>query len=116
MLKCKGFTINQKESEIEIILNKCKTSPKELSGIMNKYNQEIQKQEEPGLQKDVNVYTFYKDNKIFGCNREHDAYFNPFGIYFFGIVEDDQVVFEFSKENMTEDWLLDFCIQYIRSA
>jgi hypothetical protein len=113
MLVCdKLVTRHKGKSELEMTLENCKTTPEELVGLMTQYNRDIQKEEGPTLMKDVCVNGFYMDNKILGRNKEHSAYYNPLGIYFWGIVNENNVVFELPKKNKTKEWLLDFCLKY----
>lgn len=122
-LKYTGLAVRHKEkkeqsglSELEFIINGCRTTPAELVDLMAKYNREIQRSEGPDSARDVQVGDFYMSDQVFGCNQAPNAYYNKKGIYFSGKVGKDRIVFRLPKHNKSFAWLLDFCFQYMSMA
>jgi hypothetical protein len=114
-IECKRVISRPKNLfEMEIILDECKTAPAELVDLLTEYNRQLQIKEGPALLKDVYVNGFYKSKNICGHNQEHSAFYNPNGIYFWGTVARNKVVFELPRKNLTKAWLEEFCKQYVK--
>ncbi|KYK24385.1 hypothetical protein AYK26_06815 [Euryarchaeota archaeon SM23-78] len=98
-LKCDGYSVNEKGSEIEMAVTGANVSLSRLLTLIRNYNEK--------KQKDVNITDFYEDTKtIFGRNQELPS--NLLGIYFFGEIKKENVVFRFYKDNQTLDYLKGF--------
>ena len=113
MILCDRIVTRHKgKSELEITLENCKTTPVKVAELMTQYNTNLQKGKGPFQAGYVTVNRPFNDNRVFGCNHERSPYYNPAGIYFWGRIDRNNVVFELPRKNKTKEWLLDFCLNY----
>jgi len=104
-LLCNSCVIKHTDdSKLEMTLTNCRTSADALTSLMEKYMKE---NIEKGVGYDVTVGPFTADKTtVFGRSSPLPSQKN--GIYFFGDMRKNRVVFTFDKGNQTLNYLLGF--------
>jgi len=111
LLLCDECEIKDKgDSKLEMTLKKCKTTANQLVDLMDEYTRETH-QREPSLVNDVKIDASPVNKRtIFGRNALLPS--QKDGIYFFGEIKKNSVVFDFNKGNKTSDYLFKFYCNY----